>query len=287
MKIPNNKLSSVKAFFLQELAAFEEAKIYFEFCCSSWLGMEKTDLLIDKDRELSESEILQFFYGIKEILNHRPIQYVVGEAWFYDLKIKVKEGVLIPRPETEELVDWILEACSDAKEVLDIGTGSGCIPLSIKNNLKQATVSAYDISEEAIGIAKSNGDALQLEVNLLLVDILNENSWPDQKFDVIVSNPPYIPQSDRELMHENVLKFEPGLALFVPNESPLLFYEKIADFGKINLRKGGSLFFEIHEDYGQQTVDMLIQKGYVNVELRKDMQGKDRMIKSNYLQHGV
>lgn len=286
MKIPNNKLSAVKTFFLEELTAFNEANLYFEFCCEAWLGMRKTDLLIDKDRELSESEILQFLYGIKELKKHRPIQYVTGLSWFYGLELKVKEGVLIPRPETEELVDWILETCNSAKSILDIGTGSGCIPLSLKSNLKSAEVYGYDISTDAIAIAKANGEALDLKVNWQVVDVLDNQSWPIDKMEVIVSNPPYIPESDKEFMHENVLAYEPELALFVPNHNPLLFYQKIAQFGKQNLTDGGCLFFEIHEDYGNETVEMLKAEGYQDVELRKDLQGKDRMVKSKYLQHG-
>lgn len=286
MKIPNNKLSAVKTFFLKELEAFDEAKIYFDWCCEAWLGMNKTDLLIHKDKELSESEILKFLYGIKELKNYRPVQYVTGISWFYDLKIQVKEGVLIPRPETEELVDWILETSGNANSYQDIGTGSGCIPLSLKKCNPTAKVSGFDVSNAALEIAKGNSDLLSLEVKWKKVDILDELNWPEEKVDVIVSNPPYIPESDREKMHENVLEFEPDLALFVPNDRPLLFYEKIADYAKTVLSDNGSLFFEIHESYGPETVEMLVSKGFQNIELRKDLQGKDRMIKTNYLQHG-
>jgi release factor glutamine methyltransferase len=280
VKISNNKLSSVKTFFLKELETFEEAKLYFEICCDAWLGMTKTDLLIDKEKELSESEILKFFYGIKSLKKNEPVQYVVGETWFYDLKIGVEEGVLIPRPETEELVDWIINSESNARSILDIGTGSGCIPLALKNNIVKAKVSACDISDSAIIIATKNAELLKLDVNFFHKDILDDTSWDEDKLDVIVSNPPYIPEKEKGRMNENVLEYEPDLALFVPNDSPLLFYIKIAEFSKLHLNKKGCLFFEIHEDFGQETIDMLSNKGFVDIELKQDLQGKDRMIKA-------
>jgi release factor glutamine methyltransferase len=280
MKIPDNKLSSVKTFFLKELESFEEAKLFFEIFCDSWLGMTKTDLLIDKDKPLSESELLKFLYGIKSLKLNEPVQYVVGETWFYDLKIGVEEGVLIPRPETEELVDWIITKEKSAKSILDIGTGSGCIPLSLKNNLLKAEISGCDISKRAIAIAKNNSSDLDLDVNFFQLDILNESNWIKSRFDVIVSNPPYIPLEEKIRMDENVLDYEPDLALFVPNETPLLFYNKIAEFSCLNLNRKGVLYFEIHEDFGNETVDMLLGKGFVDIELKEDLQGKDRMIRA-------
>ncbi len=280
MKIPDNKLSSVKSFFLEELKEFEEANIFFSICCDAWLGMSRTDLFLGQDKMLSESEILKFLFGIKALKNNEPVQYVVGETWFYDLKINVEMGVLIPRPETEELVHWIIQSEKKSLSILDIGTGSGCIPLSLKSNLSSASVSACDISEEAITIAKANAERLKLEVNLFSMDILNESLWIDEKFDVIVSNPPYIPIVEKNIMHENVLAYEPDLALFVPNDTPLLFYDKIAVFGLRNLNKGGRLYFEIHEEFGAETLAMLKNKGFVDLEIKQDMQEKDRMIKA-------
>ncbi len=280
MKISNNKLSTVKTFFLKELASFEEAKLFFEICCDSWLGMAKTDLLIDKDKALSESEILKFFYGIKSLKNNEPVQYVVGETWFYDLRIGVKEGALIPRPETEELVDWIINSEKEAKFILDIGTGSGCIPLALKNNLIKAKVSACDISGSAIEIAKENSKDLNLEVDFFKLDILNDSTWKEDKLDVIVSNPPYIPVQEKIRMNENVLDFEPDLALFVPDDQPLLFYIKIAEFAVLHLKPKGSLYFEIHEDFSSETIQMLKGKGFVDIEIKRDLQGKDRMVRA-------
>lgn len=280
MKIINNKLSTVKTFFLKELAAFEEAKIFFEICCDSWLGMSKTDLLLDRDRVLSESEILIFFYGIKSLKKNTPVQYVVGETWFFDLKISLEAGVLIPRPETEELVDWIINSEKKEISILDIGTGSGCIPLALKNNLRQSQVSGCDISEKAIEIAKKNARDLNIDVNFFSLDILSEIKWAGDKLDVIVSNPPYIPVKEKLKMSANVLDYEPSLALFVPDDNPLLFYDKIADFSVLYLKSKGSLYFEIHEEFGDEILNMLKSKGFNNLEMRQDLQGKNRMIRA-------
>lgn len=280
MKIFNNKLSTVKSFFLKELIAFEEARIFFEICCDAWLGMNKTDLLIDKDRELSESEMLKFFYGIKSLKKNTPVQYVVGEVWFFDLKISLEAGVLIPRPETEELVDWIIDSEKNEISILDIGTGSGCIPLALKNNLRQSQVSGCDISEKAIEIAMKNAKDLNIDVDFFSLDILNETKWAGRKLDVIVSNPPYIPIKEKLKMSSNVLDYEPSLALFVPNNNPLLFYIKIAEFSVLYLKSKGSLYFEIHEEFGYETLNMLENKGFSNLEMRQDLQGKNRMIRA-------
>ena len=283
MKIPNNKLSSVRNYFFEALSKLEESDIksYFEYLCDAWLGLSKMDIRLNPDVEITESELLSFFYGIKDLLKDRPVQYIAGKSWFYGLEIGVKEGVLSPRPETEELVDWIIKENLNAQHFFEIGTGSGCIPLAIKSNLKNATVFAGDISEEALLIAENNAAVLNLKVHFQKFDALNWQEFKfEQKFDVIVSNPPYIPNSDKTLMHKNVLDFEPGLALFVANESPLVFYEKIADFALENLSESGVLYYEIHERFGVEVIKMLKDKGFLNVFLRQDLQGKDRMLKA-------
>lgn len=283
MKIPNNKLSSVKSFFIKELSNIETSEVnnYFNILCDVWLGLSKTDLIINPDKELTESEILKFLYAVKDIQKNRPIQYIAEKSWFYGLEINVKEGCLIPRPETEELVDWIIQNEQDAHSFLDIGTGSGCIPLALKNNLKNAEVSAYDVSEEALLIATSNASRLAVNVDFHKVDILNwERENIQKKFDVIVSNPPYIPNADKALMAPNVLEFEPGLALFVENSTPIIFYERIADFAGRHLDKNGRIYFEIHESYAKEVEEMLQNKSFKNIEIKKDLQGKDRMVRA-------
>lgn len=270
----------MQTFFLESLVDHPEAKQFFNICCATWLGLTKMDRVVNPHYELSESEILLFLNGVKELKKNRPVQYVVGSTWFYNQEFLVEEGVLIPRPETEELVDWVVSEETAKKSFVDVGTGSGCIPLSIKKHIPAAKVVGLDISQEALAIAEKNAQQLHLSVEFREVDILDEQSWGEEKYEVVISNPPYIPESDKEKMHENVLAFEPKIALFVPNNSPLLFYEKIADFAFARLAINGILYFEIHEDFGNQTLEMLVSKGFSNLELRKDLQGKDRMVRA-------
>ena len=226
MKVPNNKISSVKTYFFEALDSFpvSEVRNYFDFLCFAWLDISKSEMILNPNLEISESELLKFLHGIKQLKKNRPVQYVAGKTWFYDIEIKVREGVLIPRPETEELVTWIIQDCSSTISILDIGTGSGCIPLAVKNKLKDSVVYGFDISQKALGVAKENSALLGLEIQFSAFDILNWELFPQEnKFDVIVSNPPYIPVSDKQMMHKNVLDYEPDLALFVPNDDPLVF----------------------------------------------------------------
>ena len=190
---------------------------------------------------------------------------------------------MIPRPETEELVDWVVNSYKENSEikVLDLCTGSGCIALAIKSQLPKSKISGVDVSKEALSLANENAYNLDLEVTFLEQDILESTlKLSKTKFDCWVSNPPYIPESDKADMADNVLKYEPGLALFVDNHLPIIFYERIAEHGLRHIKKGGSLFFEIHECFGQEVTFLLKNKGYVDVEIRKDLQGKDRMVKA-------
>lgn len=284
MKVPDNSLKAVQVFFNSALSDYYPERAiqqFFYFLCDAWLGFDKLSVMMNIDFRLSESDLLLFFYGVKDLQKNRPVQYVAGKTWFYGLEIGVAEGVLIPRPETEELVDWVVKMESDAAVFLDIGTGSGCIPLSIKKSIPNARVFGADISEVALNIARENAMKLNLAVDFIELDILTVTApFEDKSLEVIVSNPPYIPVDDKKQMAANVLDYEPDLALFVPNESPLVFYEAIADYGVKNLVKDGRLYFEIHESFGVETVAMLKQKGYQNIELQKDLQGKDRMIRA-------
>jgi release factor glutamine methyltransferase len=235
--------------------------------------MKRNETTLEIDFEKIENIILR-------LKNAEPIQYILGETEFYGLKLKVNPSVLIPRPETEELVDWIVQSKLPANcNVLDIGAGSGCIALAIKNQLKKAKVSGLDISENAIETARHNALENRLEVDFFQADILNHSDFIDQKFDVVVSNPPYIRESEKPLMHSNVLDFEPEKALFVPDADPLLFYRTIAEFARKYLKKYGSLFFEINENLGTETVGLLADFGFSDIEIRKDINGKNRMVK--------
>jgi release factor glutamine methyltransferase len=207
-----------------------------------------------------------------------PIQYIIGEARFLGRTFRVTPDVLIPRPETEELVEWILEEISPTARILDIGTGSGCIAVSLSKELPDATVEAWDVSDAALNVARGNSERLQAEVRFTRCDILGNIPKPESRYDFIVSNPPYVTESEKPAMEPNVLQWEPAVALFVPDADPLLFYRRMAVAGHGLLRPGGRLCFEINRSFGSQTVEMLYGEGYRNIILRKDISHNDRFI---------
>ena len=247
-------------------------------------GKKRIDRLLDKQLLLPEEQQNNLLKITTELLTNRPVQYVLGEAWFAGMKLYVNESVLIPRPETEELVEWIEEVWSlefGVWSLLDIGTGSGCIPIAVKKKMIEVSVTSVDVSKEALQVAKQNADTLGADIDFLGFDFLNEALWDSLPvFDVIVSNPPYIKQSEEKNMPKNVLDFEPSIALFVSDEDALLFYRKIAAFAKSHLNKKGMIFLEINETLGKEVVALFENDGYV-VELKKDLQGKDRMVRVN------
>ncbi len=222
----------------------------------------------------------------ERLLLHEPIQYILGQADFYGLKFKVNRNVLIPRQETEELVYWILETIQkeikqSRLKILDIGTGSGCIPITLQKKIPQLNVSALDISPEALEIATINAALNKVTTTFIQLDIINQDAWQAlEQYDIIVSNPPYIPEQERALMSQNVTGFEPELALFVSDENPLLFYDAIADFAKAHLNKNGYLFFECNEYNAGQVLQLLENKGFKKGILQKDMNGKQRMVRA-------
>lgn len=232
--------------------------------------------LPDLELDQEQQELLRV--SMKRLMSGEPVQHIVGQAYFYGRAFRVSARTLIPRPETEELVAWIIQNHQEQEKirVLDIGTGTGCIALTLALELPKAHVSAWDISEEALAVASANAQILRASVLLEKRDILSPQTSPP--LGVIVSNPPYIPETDRTSMLKNVLEYEPALALFVPDEDPLLFYRHIADFGLSHLQPGGRLYFEIHESYGDNVQQLLRQKGYASVEIRQDLNGKDRMV---------
>jgi release factor glutamine methyltransferase len=265
---------------------------------SRWLFDDYFTIKADKpnDELMFETFLQTDFLSIKDrLLNGEPIQYITGFAWFYGIKFKVNPNVLIPRPETEELVEWVLETVSKRKgvRVLDIGTGSGCIPVTLKIKNPSLEVAAVDISEGALITASRNAYRNNVDVEFKKLDILDETHWADMgQFDIIVSNPPYIPTKEKALMERNVLAFEPDLALFVEDDNALVFYERIAEFVKKQAKmlqnavytEGSSLtlFFECNQYNALEVVRLLEQKGFTDVELRKDMSGNDRMIRAHY-----
>lgn len=260
-----------------------EAEQLIMILFQEWLGINRTHFIAYPDTKLSISDYNQMIEGIKRIKNDEPIQHIVGYAEFYDLKFKVNSNVLIPRPETEELVDWIISTNKKVNPVvLDVGTGSGCIAISLSNGIANSQVNAVDVSVEALNLAIENAKFNQVSVDFIQADIL-ENAAYDQlpsKLDILVSNPPYVTQKQKELMHNNVLDYDPHLALFVSDDNPLIFYKRIAEVGNKLLQNKGLLFFEINEEYGAETIVILQQLGYTEIELRKDINGKDRMVKA-------
>jgi release factor glutamine methyltransferase len=245
-------------------------------------------IALNPHKEIPPDKMDMLQAHLAKLLTHKPVQYVLGEAWFYKMKFVVNEQVLIPRPETEELVEWCIKQTEaylragnpihKSIHILDVGTGSGCMAITLKKYLPAAQVTAIDVSEGALQIARQNMDRLKAEIGFVCTDFLNETGWGALPvFDVIVSNPPYIPMSEKVILESNVVAHEPHTALFVPDNNPLLFYEKIARFGMAHLMPGGFIMMETHENYASQTA-ALFEGAYHTVISRKDMSGKERMV---------
>lgn len=268
---------------LKNIQDEQEIESFFFILTEYLHNLKRVDVALNSNFELSDEEVEKWNAILSELQQEKPIQYITGEAWFYGLQFEVNENTLIPRPETEELVEWIIESQkskvqSQKLEILDIGTGSGCIPISLKANLPQANVSAIDVSEKALEMSKRNAELNNVEVNFIQNNILEVGDL-NQHFDIIVSNPPYVRNLEKEEIKKNVLDYEPHLALFVEDTDALLFYRKIAQLALKNLSPNGLLFFEINQYLGKETVELLQNLGFKNIELRKDMFGNDRMIR--------
>lgn len=247
-------------------------------------GLSRMDRIVYKDRALSDEQAVQLQQAVEALLKHQPVQYITGSSWFYGMELLVNPHVLIPRPETEELVEWVVRDARSSKlsnpRILDIGTGSGAIPIALKKELPMATVWGVDISAGALDTASNNATRQKLEIHFELVDILDTAVTTTLPlFDVIVSNPPYICERESADMQEHVVAYEPSIALFVPDSDPLLFYRQIGLLALHKLNPGGALYFEINEAFGKETAALLEAQGYVNVEIRQDLFGKDRMVK--------
>ncbi len=256
--------------------AYAITNILFEYFAKK----NKAAILLEGDELISSEMLSTLDKAIEKLLTHEPIQYVIGEAWFYNLKFLVNKNVLIPRPETEELVQEIIHFLkpNDNKKILDIGTGSGCIPISIKKNIPTATIISIDVSEAALNVAKENATINNVEIDFREIDFLDEKKYASfEMFDVIVSNPPYIPEDEEEHLDKNVTAHEPHVALFVPQNDALIFYKKIVFFAEKHLANDGRIFLETHENLAAETAAVFIEKNYL-VEIKKDMQGKERML---------
>ena len=278
-------IKQYKRLLIEQLEPFydkDEVESFFYLILENVNHLKRIDLALNIDLKFKESEILIWNEIIEKLKLEIPIQYILGSTSFYGLDFMVNTKVLIPRPETEELVDWIIKTNKNKKNVtiLDIGTGSGCIAISLAKNIRNSIVSAIDISFEALAIAKKNAKMNQTKINFIQQDILKTVEI-NQKFDIIVSNPPYVRNLEKHEIKKNVLDNEPHLALFVTDNDALIFYRKIAEFALNNLQTNGFLFFEINQYLGQETEELLQNIGFKNIELRKDIYGNDRMIKCN------
>ena len=288
MFVQQNTVRSIKTYFQEQLASLfssNEVKVIVKESVMSRLNLTAAEYLLSDDSLLSESDLLYFRSIVKRLLSNEPFQYILGTTYFYGLPFNTDRRALIPRPETEELVTWVTESYDVSLPIFvaDICTGSGCIALSIKSLFGTAKILALDISEDAIGLAKENAALLQLEIETVQFDALDVAAYEFMalnSFDCWITNPPYIPIQEKEHMRSNVLNYEPHLALFVADNDPLIFYREIAVNALKYLKPGGMFFCEVNENYSQETAELLQSIGFVNIEVRKDLQGKKRMVKA-------
>jgi len=284
-------LKEFRLFFtnaLKEKYPKTEIAAFFFLLLENKLNLQRIDTVLKPDFIIDNTILSELKSTVKRLQKEEPIQYILGETEFYGLPFIVNKNTLIPRPETEELVEWILleiakiQGCiTPTLSVLDIGTGTGCIPISLAKNLTDVKITAIDISPEALKVAKQNATLNNVEITFLEMDILKTHQL-EKQYDIIVSNPPYVRELEKAEIKNNVLQNEPHLALFVEDHTPLIFYTKIADLAKQCLTKEGILFFEINQYLGKETIEMLEQKGFKNIALKKDVFGNDRMIQASY-----
>lgn len=304
-------ISNTKNLFLNDLSNLypkEEIESFFYLLTEAFLGLKRVDIALNPNKEIVYEIELKFNSALAKLKKEIPIQYIIGTTEFYGLPLIVNKNVLIPRPETEELVAWIIEEVKSRKlkveseklitndksqtpttnnkqqttslNIIDIGTGSGCIAIALAKNLPHAKVFALDVSQKALNIAKENAELNKVNIQFLKEDILKLKKL-SVKFDIIVSNPPYVRELEKEEINKNVLENEPHIALFVKDENALVFYDKIADIAKNNLKPKGELYFEINQYLGKETATLLKEKGFKNIELKKDIFGNNRMLKAN------
>ncbi len=286
----SNKLKDIVAFFKKELKGYyneNELQAICSIIFESKLNIKRQDIALNPEQRLNESHIVKIIKVIKRLKRYEPVQYITGFTDFLELTLKVKPPVLIPRPETEELVLWVEKELKsythNGISLLDIGTGSGCIALALKRRMPDVTVCGLDINAEAIAVAKDNARHYNLNVDFKEKDILTlhkDDPLREKKWDVWVSNPPYVRLSEREYMHDNVLKYESKEALFVDDHRPLIFYERISSLAIKSLKDGGIIFFEINEAMGQEIKRMLKNTGFINIIIKKDINGKDRFVRA-------
>jgi release factor glutamine methyltransferase len=284
MKIAFMNVSAVVQRFRSELIPHypvREIESFIVLAFEDIMHYSRLDIFMKGEEEVLPAQIELFEYILDGLRNYEPIQYLIGSTVFYGLPMRVTPDVLIPRPETEELIHWILkDSMANKPRIIDLCTGSGCIALTLKDQIADASVYGADLSVSALNIAQENAALNKLNVEFFHFDILTQESLGFMDFDLIVSNPPYVTYSEKAFMAQNVLDNEPHMALFVPDENPLLFYRKITDLADGHLKKSGKLYLEINEAYGKDVMQLLRDRGYADVELKKDFNGKDRMIRA-------
>ena len=285
-------LKNYKNLFIKSLSNIypkDEIDTFFFYLIEEYLQLKRIDISLQPNFEINDTQLKLLNSALERLQKEEPIQYILGKTEFFGYPFFVNEHTLIPRPETEELVEWILNELKSQKveklesnkiSILDMGTGSGCIPISLAKNLPNAKITAIDISEEALNVAQKNALLNKVDINFMEFDILSSNNMQTQ-FDIIVSNPPYVRELEKKEIKNNVLHYEPHSALFVPDDNPLLFYDAIASFAKNHLSENGLLFFEINQYLAEETVQMLLQKGFSSIILKKDGFGNNRMIKAS------
>ena len=272
------KLGDIILFFKNELAGISNSREIFNWAyitINNLFGYDRANCIINQNQKISLHQRKKIKRIVSQLKKNKPIQYILEECVFFDLKFKVNSSVLIPRPETEELVKWILK--DEFKSIIDIGTGSGCIAISIAKN-KNVNVHAIDISNTSIKLAKKNAEFHGVSINFLNIDILTENI--SNKVDIVVSNPPYVLKKEKKHMNKNVIDYEPEIAIFVDDNNPFIFYKIIAKKAKKILNRNGKIYFEINENYSEEVMKILKDYGYVNIKLKKDINDRDRMIKA-------
>ena len=282
MKIKTNKIGEIRSQYKREIINFydeKEADVFIFTLFQEFAGITKADLIVNPDKTISESELLKIHLAVKELKNYKPIQYITCKAEFYGIHFRVTPDVMIPRPETEELIEWVIKENKSGKglKILDIGTGSGCIAIVLKKYMPAMEVYGIDVSAQALQIAQINADMNNADVIFKEVDIFNSGNLPD--FDIIVSNPPYVRKSERKQMQRNVLDYEPERALFVEDKNALIFYNAIADFALTHLKENGKLYCEINQYLAKETKNLFQHKGFRNIRLNKDMKRNFRMIR--------
>ncbi|MCX6182082.1 MAG: peptide chain release factor N(5)-glutamine methyltransferase [Bacteroidetes bacterium] len=283
MKIADNTIKATEKYLhdtLKDIFNEREITSLADILFEDLLGVSKTERVLNSDKRLSESELLQIIYACKDLKKQIPVQHITGKSFFMDLVLEVNKNVLIPRPETEELVSVVVRENKNPLKIIDFCTGSGCIALALKQAFPKAEVNAIDVSEAALEVAKINAEKNKLEVKFLKEDVLATLNFEHLTLncDIIISNPPYVLESDKLQMSPNVLNHEPHLALFVPDEDALKFYKSITEKSAHILKKGGKLYFEIHEEKGKEVAELLVKNGFSEVRILKDMYEKDRFV---------